>query len=219
VTARRERLIAEFLSAVSHDLRTPLAVIVGYAELIGEREDEATRREGAARITEAAERLSEGIENVVALFETGAALGAGTVRPLRSETPEREPVREILCVDSDEAVSDLLVMTFPEPRFAVARAAGAEEALARAKRKRPDLVLLDWELRSDSGGDMLGELKRLDARLPVILLAAEGDSRTRRDAHAVGADGFLAKPFSPLQLLATVELLFAQAHSGDHSTQ
>jgi CheY-like chemotaxis protein len=202
-------LIAEFLSAVSHDLRTPLAVIVGYAELIGEREDDATRREGAARIMEAAERLSEGIENVVALFETGAALGAGAVHPLRPETSEREPVREILCVDGDEAVSELVAMTLPEPGFTVKHADQGDEALELVKRRRPDIVLLDWEVLTEPGSDVLGELKQIDATLPVILMAAVGESRSRREARTAGADGFLTKPFSPLQLLATVELLLA----------
>jgi CheY-like chemotaxis protein len=212
VTARREQLIAEFLSAVSHDLRTPLAVIVGYAELIGERADEATRREGAARIMEAAERLSDGIENVVALFETGAALGAGAVHPLRPDTAERERVREILCADGDEAVRDMLGMTFPEPAFTIVPAGreNEQDALTLARSRQPDVVLLDWELRSDSGDEVLAELKRLDANLPVIVLAAEGDSRTRRDAEAAGADGLLVKPFSPLQLLASIELLLAE---------
>jgi signal transduction histidine kinase len=46
------------LSALAHELKTPLAVIVGFAELLSARDDEATRLEAAKRITEACERLS-----------------------------------------------------------------------------------------------------------------------------------------------------------------
>lgn len=49
-------------SALAHDLKTPLSVIVGYAELLRARDDEATRREAAERILEAAEQLRREID-------------------------------------------------------------------------------------------------------------------------------------------------------------
>ena len=57
------------LSALAHELKTPLAVIVGFAELLAHREDERTRLEAATRITEACERLS----NVLDDFFAGVA--------------------------------------------------------------------------------------------------------------------------------------------------
>jgi CheY-like chemotaxis protein len=207
VTSRQQRLIAEFLSAVSHDLRTPLAVIVGYAELIASRDDEATRREGSERILEAAERLAGGIENVVTLFETGAALGAGTIRPLRPD-PSDGRVRQVLCADEDQALRELLAITFPETAFGIAETTRADEALALAKADRPDLVLLGWRL---GGADVLRELKAHDGTIPVIVVAEESDGEGRREAQRLGADAWLTKPCSPLELFATAEhLLTAQ---------
>lgn len=205
MSARRERLIAEFLSAVSHDLRTPLAVIVGYAELIANRDDEATRREGSERILQAAERLAGGVENVVTLFETGAALGSGTVRPLRAE-PSDDQVRRVLCADDDQALRDLLEITFPAPAFGIVETADADEALDLARADRPDLVLIGW---TPAGADVLRGLRAHDDTIPVIVLADEDDGASRREAQGLGASACLRKPCSPLELLATAELLLA----------
>jgi signal transduction histidine kinase len=54
------------LSTLAHELKTPLAVIVGFAELLADRTDEQTRLEAAKRITEACERLSNVLDDLFA---------------------------------------------------------------------------------------------------------------------------------------------------------
>jgi DNA-binding response OmpR family regulator len=54
---------------------------------------------------------------------------------------------------------------------------------------------------------VLEELKRRGAELPVLVLTAEQDAATRAEAEQLGADAFLTKPFSPLQLLGEIERL------------
>jgi signal transduction histidine kinase len=61
VTPRAEKA----LSNLSHELKTPLAAIAGFAELMQNRDDDRTRIEGSARILEAAERLSTGIDRLL----------------------------------------------------------------------------------------------------------------------------------------------------------
>lgn len=55
----------EILSALAHDLRTPISVIVGYAELIERRSEEVKTREAAANILEAAERLRSAVDRLL----------------------------------------------------------------------------------------------------------------------------------------------------------
>jgi signal transduction histidine kinase len=61
-----EGIPEELLSSLAHELNTPLSVIVGYAELLEKRSDEATTREAAARIREAAERLRSTVDLLLA---------------------------------------------------------------------------------------------------------------------------------------------------------
>ena len=55
----------EILSTLAHDLSTPISVIVGYAELIERRSEEATTREAAGNILEAAERLRSAVDQLL----------------------------------------------------------------------------------------------------------------------------------------------------------
>lgn len=60
-----EDLPEELRSALAHELRTPLSVIVGYAELLGARSDEETRLEAARMIKEAADRISATLDELL----------------------------------------------------------------------------------------------------------------------------------------------------------
>jgi signal transduction histidine kinase len=65
------------LSSLAHEFKTPLAVIVGFAELLGARDDERTRLEAATRIMEASERLGNALDDLLA----GVAADKGDLGP------------------------------------------------------------------------------------------------------------------------------------------
>jgi signal transduction histidine kinase len=67
-----ERLLGEAVAEIAHRLRTPLTVIVGYAELLRMRDDETTRREAPLRILEAAEGLLALVDETLASVESRA---------------------------------------------------------------------------------------------------------------------------------------------------
>lgn len=115
----------------------------------------------------------------------------------------------VLIVDDDEVIRTLLRMTLPEEGFDLVEAKDGAAALELTRQDAPALVLLDWRMPGLSGAEILPELKRRHPQTPVIVLTAEPET-TRSAAESLGADVFMTKPFSPLQLLATVERLLPE---------
>jgi two-component system phosphate regulon response regulator PhoB len=115
-----------------------------------------------------------------------------------------------MIVDDDESVRSLLRMTLPEGTYEIEEAIDGEEALALLASHVPDLVLLDWKMPGRHGSLVLDELKRRHPQLPVIVLTAEVAEHHRSLAESLKVDVFLTKPFSPLELLETIERLLVE---------
>ena len=115
-----------------------------------------------------------------------------------------------LIVDDDEVIRSLLLMTLPEEGFDLVEAQDGDQALQLTEGRAPALVLLDWKMPGFSGAEVLPELKRRHPDTPVIVLTADPGLQLRQTAESLGADVFMTKPFSPLQLLATVERLLPE---------
>ena len=124
--------------------------------------------------------------------------------------------RRIMIVDDDESVRSLLRMTLPEDEYEIDEAIDGEQALALLERGVPDIVLLDWKMPGRHGSLVLDELKRRYPQLPVIVLTAEIAEHHRSLAESLRVDVFLTKPFSPLELLETIERLLGE-HPVDES--
>jgi DNA-binding response OmpR family regulator len=116
----------------------------------------------------------------------------------------------VLIVDDDEVIRSLLRLTLPDEGFDVVEAESGDHALELVDGRAPALVLLDWRMPGRSGAEVLPELKSRYPETPVIVLTAEPETPNRRQAESLGADVFITKPFSPLQLLATIEALLPE---------
>ena len=92
-------------------------------------------------------------------------------------------------------------------RFAV----NGEEALAQVAQQRPDLLLLDVMMPKKSGYEVLGEIRRTDATLPVILLTAKGEKSDVVLGLGLGSDDYVKKPFDNDELLARVSAALRRA--------
>src|SRR5437867_1496627 len=97
-------------------------------------------------------------------------------------------------------------MTFEAVDVEVDEAADAEEARERIAVARPDAIVLDVRMPGMDGAAFCATLKGSHATrdIPVVLLTGS-DLATEASAREVGADAFILKPFSPLELLAVVE--------------
>ena len=112
----------------------------------------------------------------------------------------------VLVVDDEPDISALVAYHLARESFRVRTAADGEEALRAVEAQVPDLVVLDLMLPGISGLDTLRELRRRPetAHVPVVLLTARGGERDRVEGLSLGADDYVAKPFSPQELVLRV---------------
>jgi len=119
----------------------------------------------------------------------------------------------LLIVEDEAALVELLRYNFEKEGFRVSVATDGEAALVAVAEARPDLVILDWMLPHVSGLEVCRQVRRkADTRdLPVILLTARGEESDRIRGLEVGADDYVAKPFSPSELIARVRAVLRRS--------
>ncbi len=113
----------------------------------------------------------------------------------------------ILLVDDDPALRTLLRTTFEVADVAVVEAADAVAARRKIRRARPDVIVLDINMPGTTGLELCAELKSGPATrdIPIVLLTGSEDGAEA--AKRAGANAFVRKPFSPLELLSVAERL------------
>lgn len=124
-------------------------------------------------------------------------------------------MRKILIVDDHADIRRLIRMTLEFEDYEVREAAEGEAALQMAREFRPDLVLLDVMMPGSINGlDVCRRLRdgATAGEAPrVIMLSARGQAADREAGLQAGADTYLVKPFSPLQLIGCIGELWAAA--------
>jgi two-component system alkaline phosphatase synthesis response regulator PhoP len=113
--------------------------------------------------------------------------------------------RQLLLVEDDPTLRQALAFNLTREGYDVATAADGEAGLDAARSDRLDLILLDVMLPGMSGVEVLRVLRREGVTTPVIVLSAKGDEIDRVVGLKVGADDYVAKPFSRPELLARIE--------------
>jgi CheY-like chemotaxis protein len=123
--------------------------------------------------------------------------------------------RKALIVDDQPDIRKLIMITMESEDFNLYEADNGEEAWRVASMMRPSLVLLDVMMPGALDGYQVCEKIKgdplLKAMTKVILLTARGQRADIERGQAVGCDAYLVKPFSPLELLDTVDRLVAPA--------
>ena len=115
--------------------------------------------------------------------------------------------RTILIVDDEEDVLDLLQLVFETSGFVVRRASTGKAAVTSAYEQPPDVVLLDVMMPEMDGWQVLRTLKG-DERtrgVPVVMLSARAERRDKMIGLQEGAEGYIAKPFSPAEVVREVQ--------------
>ena len=116
--------------------------------------------------------------------------------------------RTILVADDNPQMRLLLEMTLRKGQYEVLVTADGGQALQIARERHPDLVLLDAEMPVVHGFEVCRQLKD-DPRtrdIQVIMITAKAQEEDRDRGLASGADEYIAKPFSPKELLARLSV-------------
>lgn len=120
---------------------------------------------------------------------------------------------KILIVDDEPAQQQLLRYNIEKAGYDILLADNGKDALIIIEEVKPDLVVLDWMIPEVSGIDICRELRsRSETRLlPILMLSARGEEGDRALGLDSGADDYIAKPFSPRELVSRIKALLRRS--------
>ena len=113
---------------------------------------------------------------------------------------------KVLIADDQANMRTLVRLTLETGRFEIFEAPDGDAALEVARREQPDLVFLDWTMPGLPGVEGCRALRDDPAHdgIRIVMLTARTQHEDREAAHAMGADDYITKPFSPIELLEKV---------------
>ncbi|MDH3324605.1 MAG: response regulator transcription factor [Candidatus Peregrinibacteria bacterium] len=112
---------------------------------------------------------------------------------------------KILIAEDDGNMRDMLKMAFENNNFSVDVASDGEIALSKAQDGDHDIILLDLMLPKKIGFEVISELRDQGVETPIMVISGALDAENREKAFALGADDFLVKNFSIIELLGRVK--------------
>lgn len=121
--------------------------------------------------------------------------------------------KKILVVDDEPDIVELVSYNLRKEGFEVAAALDGEEALGKIKSEKFDFIILDLMLPGIQGMELCRILRNGPETIyiPIIMLTAKGDEIDRVLGLELGADDYMAKPFSPRELVARVNAVLRRA--------
>lgn len=119
----------------------------------------------------------------------------------------------ILIVDDEQSLLKQLKQIFESQRYSVDTASDGEEALDKLFETPFDLIILDIMMPRMDGLTVLEHIRKSEIDTPVLMLTAKGDAKDKVKGLDLGADDYLAKPFSLDELLARVRALLRRSSS------
>jgi two-component system, OmpR family, alkaline phosphatase synthesis response regulator PhoP len=123
------------------------------------------------------------------------------------------PAKKILVADDESHILHVVSLKLRNAGYEVVTASDGQEALEMAQTERPDLLITDYHMPQLSGLELCQKLKQdpATAKIPAIMLTARGYQLDPKDTEQSGILRMLSKPFSPRQLLSTVNEVLLEA--------
>jgi CheY-like chemotaxis protein len=121
---------------------------------------------------------------------------------------------KILIADDEDSLRTLVrAVLEAEDKYLIEEAIDGDEVMIRIKADKPDLLILDIMMPGQSGFEVCEKIKQTPELkdIKVIILTAKGQATEEKWAESIGADHFISKPFSPLELLELVNSVTSKA--------
>ena len=112
----------------------------------------------------------------------------------------------VLIADDNESMRSLMALTLDSGRFEILEAQDGVSAIEVALAERPELIFLDWSMPGRSGIEVCRALREdpRTAGTKIVMVTARVQDHERQAGFEAGADDYITKPFSPIQLLDKV---------------
>lgn len=111
---------------------------------------------------------------------------------------------QILVIEDDPLIRETLEYSLKGAGFSVSTAENGIQGLTRVSDVHPDLILLDLLLPEMDGFEVCGKIRQTDEHVPIIMITALEDQRSKLKGFSVGADDYITKPFSIEELVARI---------------
>ncbi|HEY3762047.1 MAG TPA: ATP-binding protein [Verrucomicrobiae bacterium] len=171
------------------------------------RETQLPKKERSSDAAQPEHRQEE--EWLAGLYRRAELFPTASVARNKPATKVVSDAKAVVLVADDEPDMRRYLKSELEADYNVIEAVDGVDALEKASQSQPDIILLDMMMPQMDGLDACCELRKREATLniPIILLTARADEETKFDALAIGANDFLAKPFSSTELQARIKNL------------
>jgi DNA-binding response OmpR family regulator len=123
---------------------------------------------------------------------------------------------KILVVDDDKKIVELVTLYLKKDGYHALTAYDGQQAIELARRKQPDLVVLDLMLPQVDGMDVC-RILRAESPLPIIMLTGRSTDDDKLEGLDLGADDYVTKPFNPRELLARIRAVLRRTGGKDES--
>ncbi len=127
--------------------------------------------------------------------------------------------QRIMLVDDDDTVVETLEFNLARQGFSISTFRNGMQALSGIDSANPDLIILDWMLPDMVGPEICKVLRSRSVEVPILMLTGRSTPNDVAEGLRSGADDYLAKPFSTVELLARVQALLRRAKGSARSSK
>lgn len=120
---------------------------------------------------------------------------------------------QVLIIDDDSHIRDVVCFALEQSSFEVRQAGNGRQGLELFQFQTPDLIILDIMMPEMDGTEVCREIRKT-SRVPILFLSAKDDEVDRILGLELGGDDYVAKPFSPRELVARVKAILRRVDAG-----